>query len=211
MQNPNFAARAKKRGSVRRIFLLLVLFLIGMLLLMRPMMIKAKQHHLKTAATMLISETVEEVLAVYGREYFSAEMQDNRITAVYFDAQKASDLKLYTEQALCQKLDAGVRYRFSEPLGTYLGSELFMTAGPEIPVEALLLGDAETALGTDIQSVGINQTRYRLQLSVVCHLQTSLSYGAKEITVSGVYTAAEWVIVGEVPRMGLNYVEGSAP
>lgn len=211
MQNPKFAARAKKRGRLFRAAVALTLLLSGILLLMRPMVIKAKQHHLKTAATMLISETVEEVLNEEGREFFSAQMQNNRITAVYFDAQKATVLKIKTEQALCRKLDEGVRYRFSEPLGTYLGSELFMTAGPEIPVTALLLGDAETALGTDIQSVGINQTRYRLQLSVVCHLQTSLSYGAKEITVSGVYTAAEWVIVGEVPRMGLNYVEGSAP
>lgn len=210
MQNARFVYRNRKKKKVLCFVMILLLSASVTLLLLRPAVCRSKVNHITAAATKMISSVIGQALQA-NEAYFQITELDGKIALISLNTPQISKLQLTVEQVLTQKLEEGTEYRFSEPLGTYLGSEMFMTQGPMIPVEILLLGTAKTALGTDIESVGINQTRYRLRLSVVCTLHTGLYTGAKQITVSGDYTVAEVMVVGDVPQMDLSFVEGISP
>ena len=179
-------------------------------LLLRPGLVRSKQNHTAAAAADLIAQTVGEELQKMEESFFAVERDGENITAITIRTEQLNRLQLSVDNALRSRLETGWKYRYSEPLGAILGSELFMTMGPPISQELILLGTANTALGSDIQGVGFGQTRYRIQLSVCCSLQTGLSFGAKQVTVCGDYTVGEMMIFGELPQV-LSAVESIRP
>lgn len=210
--NVRFARRSRKRRPFTAALGVLLALLTAAGLLTRPAVCAARRHHIVSAAEQLIAQTVSDALTETDGAYFTLQSAgDGRARTLQLNAPLANRLQLMVERQLCQKLEQGISFWFSEPLGAYLGSEWFMTMGPHISIETLLLGNAKTALETDIESVGFNQTRYRLQLSVQLHLKTGLHFGADDLAVEGTYTVAEWMLSGEVPQMQLGTVKSVGP
>jgi hypothetical protein len=156
----------------------------------------------------MIEQAVSDCLAENPvSAFFQKSEVDGQVTSVCLNASACTTFQLAVERRILQDLESGWEYHYTVPLGALFGSTAFMTAGPSVPLSLQLFGTAETALGTEMSSVGINQTRYRLILTISCALQTGLGKQAQPISVHGSYTVAELMISGKVPQVDLRLAE----
>ncbi len=210
MQTLAYARARRKRHPVQKAVLLFILtvFLIYALWL-RPAIQMSNRHQIDTAAVVMIRQAVELSVKLDGESFFCTEQDSSgKICAVQLNESRCTAFQLAFEQRVTALLQSGFTYRYTVPLGALLGSELFMAAGPDVPLSVMLFGTVRTAFQTDMESVGINQTRYRLKLTVDCLLRTALRESAPSVKVSGSYTVAELMVCGEIPQVNLTLPNG---
>ncbi len=210
MQTLTYArARRKKRPVQKAVLLLLLLILLPYALWLRPAVQISNRHQIDTAAAVMVRQAVEESIRLDGESFFRMEQDETgEVLAVQLNEGRCTAFQLAFEKRLTTLLQSGFEYRYTVPLGALLGSDLFMTSGPDVPLGVMLFGTVKTAFGTDMESVGINQTRYRLKMTVVCRLRTSLRESAPVVKVSGSYTVAELMVCGEIPQVNLSLPDG---
>jgi sporulation protein YunB len=85
------------------------------------------------------------------------------------------------------------------PLGTVLASEWFSGRGPGIPFCYQPVGSISLVCTSALESGGINQTAYRVVLSMQMEVRAVTSFAQVKVTVPYEVVAAETMIVGEVP------------
>ena len=85
-------------------------------------------------------------------------------------------------------------------LGSLTGIEVLTAAGPKIPVKISTGGNVETTYESEFVSVGINQTKHRIYLDVVCEISILTPFEEIKTNVTNQIVLAENVIVGKVPN-----------
>lgn len=87
----------------------------------------------------------------------------------------------------------------SIPLGSALGLTLFAGSGPRIQVDILPVGSVRAEFTTEFESVGINQSRHKVSLTLTAQVQLVIPTGASTVQAVTQVAVAESIIVGEVP------------
>ena len=87
----------------------------------------------------------------------------------------------------------------SVPLGSAEGLTLFAGSGPRIQVEILPVGSVRAEFTTEFESVGINQSRHKVSLTLTAQVQLVIPTGASTVQAVAQVAVAESIIVGEVP------------
>ena len=90
------------------------------------------------------------------------------------------------------------------PLGNFTGNSFLAGHGPEIKVKVIPAGTVNTEFKTEFISAGINQTRHRVYLGVVCNMRVIAPFATEDIIVENSVTVAETVLIGEVPEFYTN-------
>lgn len=96
----------------------------------------------------------------------------------------------------------------SIPLGVITGSSILSYLGPEINVKVKPLGNVATDFKSEFEAAGINQTRYRVYITVNTELQIMVPFGGDKLNVSSTIPIAETLIVGKVPDSYFNNESG---
>ena len=84
--------------------------------------------------------------------------------------------------------------------GNFTGNKLLSGYGPYIRVKVIPVGTVTTDFKTEFISAGINQTRHRVYLGVVCTMYVVAPLMSSEIVVNNSVTVAETVLIGDVPE-----------
>ncbi len=84
--------------------------------------------------------------------------------------------------------------------GNFTGNSLLLGYGPNIKLKVIPIGTVSTEFKTEFISAGINQTRHRVYLGVICTMYVIAPLISSEIVVNNSVTVAETVLIGEVPE-----------
>jgi len=90
------------------------------------------------------------------------------------------------------------------PLGVITGSNLLSNYGPKMNIQVRPIGNITTDFKSELQSAGINQTRYRVYISVSTSFQVLIPFGKEKVDVVSTIPIAETLIVGKVPASYFN-------
>lgn len=93
------------------------------------------------------------------------------------------------------------------PLGNFTGNNFLAGHGPNVRVKVIPAGTVNTEFRTEFIAAGINQTRHRVYLGVVCNMRVIAPFATEDIIVENSVTVAETVLIGEVPEFYTNMGE----
>ena len=86
------------------------------------------------------------------------------------------------------------------PLGTILGSSLFASFGPEIPIEVLPMGKIDVNLTNEFIEAGINQTKHRVMVEVTVEVKVLIPFYSEPMEVQSSAPLCESIIIGDIPN-----------
>lgn len=92
----------------------------------------------------------------------------------------------------------------SIPFGAITRSYLLSCVGPQIKCKVYPLGNVVTDFKSELESAGINQSRYRVYIIVDTNLQINIPFGQDKMNVVSTIPVVETLIVGKVPNTYLN-------
>ena len=90
------------------------------------------------------------------------------------------------------------------PFGTILGSRLFATAGPDIPIKVFPIGKIDVNLSDEFIQAGINQIKHRVSVEVTVEVKVLIPFYGEEMIVSSGAPVCESIIIGDIPNTYFN-------
>ncbi|MEA5038311.1 MAG: sporulation protein YunB [Clostridiaceae bacterium] len=123
------------------------------------------------------------------------------ITAIELDGAAASRLKAAVALCVSDNLTALEQSGGEVPLGTLLGSRLFMGRGPRFRFQMMPVGNAQTEILSRFVEAGVNQTTWQLVLTVDITVGVMLPGAVIYRNAGQEAILCETVIVGEVPMV----------
>ncbi|MDD3168378.1 MAG: sporulation protein YunB [Eubacteriales bacterium] len=136
--------------------------------------------------------------------------QEGNITYVESNTAAMNNLAAELTQAVQSQ------YRWSEavaldvPVGSIVGSQILSQIGPYISLKVLPIGMSRANFKTEFESMGINQTKYKVYLQMDSQARVLAPFSINNIEVQNTILIAEAIIVGEVPEAYINVPEESA-
>lgn len=86
------------------------------------------------------------------------------------------------------------------PLGSLSGSDVFTSVGPTFKIKFIPVGEVKTEFKTDFSSSGINQTKHKVFLNIVCQIKALSIFADTLVSTVLEIPIIETVIVGGVPN-----------
>ncbi len=111
-----------------------------------------------------------------------------------------SDIAINIQKSLNNHEDTKIKIS----LGSFTGSKLFSSIGPNIPIGLSSVGKVNTDVKSEFVSQGINQTIHRVYLQIDCNVDILTPYENIGTSVSNQVLLLENLIVGEIPE---NYFD----
>lgn len=163
---------------------------------------------LQNRMTLLINETVGEVLEAGGVKYADLitleRGADGSVTAITTNAVRMNMLKSDLSKRLAEKMAQTDKSTIGIPWGTLTGSALLNGRGHTMKLRISLYGYALTDLVSEFASAGVNQTRHRIYLTVRVTANGFIALWHISSPVETKVLVAETIIVGSVPQVYLN-------
>ena len=79
-------------------------------------------------------------------------------------------------------------------------SDLFSGMGPSVTVYVSPIGNVSTAYVSEFVSAGINQTRHRIYLEIICDVAIVMPAGNHDTQILTPIIVSECIVVGQVPN-----------
>ena len=111
-----------------------------------------------------------------------------------------SDIAINIQKSLNNHEDTKIKIS----LGSFTGSKLLSSIGPNIPIGLSSVGKVNTDVKSEFVSQGINQTIHRVYLQIDCNVDILTPYENISTSVSNQVLLLENLIVGEIPE---NYFD----
>lgn len=158
----------------------------------------------------VVSRIINEAIA----ETFASEENQNRLFSV--ENNKDSVKTVQPNTILLNRMisDFGImlqdRYEAVEPkkvkipVGALTGSKFLSMTGLGVNIRILPLSVSSCSYESAFETQGINQTRYKIFLTVESTVRVLQPFSSKSIEVNNRILLAEMVIVGDVPESYVN-------
>lgn len=177
----------------------------------KPLLLALSQAEARIIATESINRTVKEELSknVKYSDFINIKTDKNGdISAIELNTIEmnkfGNDVVLKVQEDMKFAGGRGIDI----PLGAVTGSSIFSYYGPKIKVKILPVGNIAADFKSEVESAGINQTRYRVYICVNTSLQIVIPFGRDNINVASTIPIAETLIVGKVPSSYFNTSSG---
>ncbi len=195
-----------KRHALTKILIVCVLVLISMFLAfeftLKPTISTLAEVQANWTANDAIHQAIlEEVASDIRYLDLIIPHKDNENKIVFMQANIVMVNKLAAEAILKvqHRLESMRKETFEIPLGQILGSSLLATHGPKIAFKLLPIGTVNVQILDDFMQAGINQTRHKIYLNVICEMQIVFPFIATETNVETKVPIADNIIIGPVP------------
>ncbi|MDD2190346.1 MAG: sporulation protein YunB [Eubacteriales bacterium] len=136
--------------------------------------------------------------------------QEGNITFVESNTVAMNSLAAKLTQAVQQQYKWKEPVMLSVPVGSMIGSQVLSQFGPYIDLKVLPIGMSRVNYKTEFESMGINQTKYKVYLEMDSQARVLAPFSINNINVSNTILVAEAIIIGEVPDAYINVPPGSA-
>lgn len=161
----------------------------------------------KVIATQIVNDTVREELnkdALKEQILIPTYDRDGRVNMIRTDAMVMNTISSNIARNVQQKIVELKNQTFSIPLFTALGSQLLAGQGPRLNFTILHQGSVLVDFVTEFAESGINQTRYKIYITVDVEISVLSPVTTSSTTVGSNVLIAEVVIVGDVPDSYMN-------
>ncbi len=111
-----------------------------------------------------------------------------------------SDIAINIQKSLDNYDDTWVKLS----LGSFTGSKLLSSVGPNIKIGLSSIGKVNTDVRSEFVSQGINQTIHRVYLQIDCTVSILTPYQSIDTDVSNQVLLVENVIMGDIPENYFN-------
>lgn len=212
------AVRPQKAKKSRRwVLLLAVMAGIGLLVWqgesnLTRVVLSLAEARARALAVTALNRAADEVISggvTYGELMTVTRDDKGQVRLIQANSQAINQLAAAVSlnaQARLEKLESqSVRV----PLGSALGIALLAGAGPGIEVHILPVGTVASAINTEFQTAGINQTRHRVILILTADVRLVLPTGAATVSARTEVAVAESIIVGDVPSSFVDVANDS--
>ncbi len=174
----------------------------------RPALSSICEVQAKVIATEIINETVRDELnrnSIKDQILIPSYDNQGKINMIRTDAVIMNNISNNIAKNVQQKIVNLGQQKFSIPLFTALDSQLLAGKGPVLNFSILHQGSVLVDFITEFQESGINQTRYKIYITVEVDMRVISPVTTSTMTVKNNVLIAEIVIVGEVPESYMNF------
>lgn len=162
----------------------------------------------KVIATKIINETVREELEKDElKQQILIPTYDNngKINMIRTDALAMNVISTNIGKNVQDRIVNLEQESFTIPLGSAMGSQLMANKGPKLKFTILHEGSVGVDFITEFEESGINQTRYKIYITVNADVKVISPAVTSITTVSNNILIAELVIVGDVPNSYMKF------
>ncbi|HIZ19817.1 MAG TPA: sporulation protein YunB [Firmicutes bacterium] len=199
--------KKRKWGRLRLFCLLFLLCALGLVALtdirIRPMIKTYGVNQATTTATQAVNTAAQRVLDEMGLQYADltsvTKDAEGNILSVSTNTANVNRLKSAVGEAVLEELEKQDYQMVKIPLGSIWGGGLLTGRGPKIPVKVPMNSTVTVTFDNTFDSAGINQTRHEITLNVKVTVYAMLPGDSTAVEVETGFTAAETILVGEVP------------
>lgn len=174
----------------------------------RPTLAAICEVQAKVIASRIINEIVRNELnkeSIKNQILVPSYDKDGRINMIRTDAMVMNTISNNIAKNVQKKIVELESQKFSIPLFTALDSQLLAGKGPNLNFTILHQGSVLVDFITEFEESGINQTRYKIYITVKVDMRVLSPVTTSTITVNNNVLIAEIVIVGEVPESYMNF------
>jgi sporulation protein YunB len=174
----------------------------------KPTLISICEVKAKVIATEIINSTVREELkndVLKEQILIPTFDNDGKINMIRTDAMAMNTVSSNIANQVQNKIVSLANQKFSIPLGSALDSQLLSNAGPVLNFTILHQGSVLVDFVTEFDESGINQTRYKIYITVTVDMRIISPATTSNVTVNNNVLIAEIVIVGEVPESYMKF------
>jgi len=205
--------------SLKRLFFLILLAVFAVYSfvytqqIIKPNMLAVAEARVRSMITKTVNSCVSEQFQTGGEisELLIVRTdQEGNITYVEPDTQAMNRLASSLLSDILEKYRADGPVILAIPAGSVLGSVIFSQMGPSVNLKIMPITTTRANIVTEFESMGINQTKYKVYLSMESEARVLAPFSANEVSVQNTVLIAEAVIVGRVPDSYINVPPGSA-
>ncbi len=174
----------------------------------KPTLVSICEVKAKVIATRIINDTVREELKKDDlKEQILIPTYDNdgKINMIRTDALVMNKISSDIANKVQENIVSLSNQKFSIPLGSALDSQLLSNKGPNLKFSILHQGSVLVDFVTEFDESGINQTRYKIYITVSVDMKIISPVTTSSINVKNNVLIAEIVIVGEVPDSYMKF------
>ena len=135
--------------------------------------------------------------------------QEGNITYVESNTAAMNNLATELTQAVQNQYKWKDAVVLNVPFGSIVGSQILSQIGPSVGLKVLPIGMSRANFKTEFESMGINQTKYKVYLQMDSQARVLAPFSINNIEIQNTILVAEAVIVGEVPSSYINVPQGS--
>lgn len=173
----------------------------------RPVLYATTNAEVRIVATEAINNAVKDELSnnVKYSDFVSVRTDNNGdIAAIDLNTVEINKFGATVALKIQEKIKSIGGKGVSIPAGVITGSTLLAYYGPRMNIKVMPAGNVECSFKSELQSAGVNQTRYMVSIDVNTNLQVLIPLGNEKISVESTVPIAETLIVGKVPSFYYN-------
>lgn len=174
----------------------------------RPTLGSICEVQARVIASRIINETVRDELnkdSIKDQILIPSYDKQGKINMIRTDAMIMNNISNNIAKNVQQKIVKLEQQKFTIPLFTALDSQLLAGKGPNLSFSILHQGSVLVDFVTEFEESGINQTRYKIYITVDVDMRVISPVTTSSTTVKNNVLIAEIVIVGEVPESYMNF------
>ena len=209
MRRPNSVRYRRRQAKIRGGSLILliltvltaVLFAVGFRTL-RPALAAYAENLIQYRVTIAMEQAVADAVSAHGAELSSlSSLSDGSAAALTTDSAAAERVRASAVRNTYERLNELEQEEMSVPVGTLIDPQYLAGVGPALPFGVVGLGMASGSMQSEFTDSGVNQTKYRMVLTVRAEVNLHALWCSRSIVIENSYPLAETVLVGDVPAV----------
>lgn len=195
-----FYKRKRRRFKFLIFLFFCIVFIIFICFRLRLIFITLCKNEIQSVSQKIINNVVNSKLDVLDKELLQFEKDENgEITFVNSNVIYMNKLANEISIDISEEINMLDYLYLDIPVGTLFGNDMLNSIGPDIKIKFIPIGDVQTEFKTDFSSTGINQTKHKVFLNVVCQIQALSIVADTLVSTNLEIPIVETVIVGGVP------------
>ena len=206
---PKYPAKKRRISRKKRLLAILLAILAVVLILffyfqrnVRRVLISISEATMRASTTVAVNDavyyTLSDDLRYEDLVYVERDATGN-IVAVSANALKINKIARDTASISQSNLKSLSLNGIPIPLGALTGIEAFAGLGPPIPFRIIPVSSVSCDFSSEVESVGINQTKHSIYLNVIADISIVMPSRTENFAVVTEILVGEFVIVGKVP------------
>ena len=197
--------RRRRRGLWRALlsFLAACGLLLTAFLRCRPVVTAFAESQASWLVTDIANETVAAVLEEQTelcRSIIAVSYNTQQIlSSVITDTAAVNTIRTTATHRIIERMEGLSAISVGVPLGTLVGFDWLSGWGPLVPFTMSVTCGIVSGASSDVEEVGINQSKYRVLLDLHINVYVVTPGGRSSVTVDFSYPMAEAVLLGDVP------------
>ena len=209
MRRPNSVRYRRRQAKIRGGSLILliltvltaVLFAVGFRTL-RPALAAYAENLIQYRVTIAMEQAVADAVSAHGAELSSlSSLSDGSAAALTTDSAAAERVRASAVRNTYERLNELEQEEMSVPIGTLIYPQYLAGVGPSLSFGVVGLGMASGKMQSEFVDSGVNQTKYRMVLTVRAEVKLHALWCSRSIVIENSYPLAETVLVGDVPAV----------